>query len=629
MWPLSRRAGGLWTAALIVLALVLPPRGAWTIDDGVKRIAAEIAAGSWYEFLSDGAVRARLAEPEAFPPLYPPFAQRQPGGFALGFSPWSRAVAAWTLAGGEIVYRLLPALAAILFWIVLKNAGIPFAFLLLPLTFYALVPWEHTLSWLLAWPAVWCVTQWRDRRSGLFASGLLLALAIALRLETAVLAVVLAAYLTVRVLRRQTAPAAAAALVLGVGLALGALVLWHALTSSQSVGLQLHLNLLGHRPPGVWHWLAARGAAAYGLLLRMDGNIGMSLLLIAVLLTGVLLLHRGENRKAPLWWSAGLVLAVLTVAFQTYRIWSSPLPPLALLTANSLIAACPWVFALLFPPFRGRTALLLAAIAVVLVVIVSPVWEGVHWGPRLLLFALPLLLVDLRQTERYKTRLFIVLIALTLVPTVSSAVTVYARARETSERARLIEPHLGTPVVCTTMSLCADLAPLWPHREFFTAADPRELRRLLIELRFAGIDTVWLHLEAHDDLYPRSFPGGKPVAVHRLTVTQTRSLYRTFWRTYELVMNRGDSLWAGVLENEAGRLLYDHRPEAALRLQSEAIKLAPDSAAGHSNLALIYAALGQTRKAREEAMRALSLDPSLEEPRRLLEQLLPPGEVAP
>ncbi|MCX6600577.1 MAG: tetratricopeptide repeat protein [bacterium] len=155
------------------------------------------------------------------------------------------------------------------------------------------------------------------------------------------------------------------------------------------------------------------------------------------------------------------------------------------------------------------------------------------------------------------------------------------------------------------------------------------MRRLLIELRFAGIDTVWLHLDAHDDLYPRSFPGGKPVAVHRLTVTQTRSLYRTFWRTYELVMNRGDSLWAGVLENEAGRLLYDHRPEAALRLQSEAIKLAPDSAASHGNLALIYAALGQTVQAREEAMRALTLDASLEEPRRLLEQLQSPAEVAP
>jgi hypothetical protein len=611
------------------MAFVLPPRGAWTIDDSVKRIAAENAAGPWYEFLGDGAVRAQLPEPEAFPPLQPPFAQRQPGGFAPGFSPWSRALAAWTLAGGEIVYRLLPVLAAILFWIVLERAGIPFAFLLLPLTFYALVPWEYALSWLFAWPAVWYVTQRRDRRSRLFASGLLLALAIALRLETAVLAVVLAACLIVRVLRRQTAPAAAAALALGVGAGLGALALWHTLTSSQSLWLQLTLNLLGHRPPGLVEWLAARGAAAYGLLLRMDGNIGMSLLLVAVLLTAVLLLHRGESRKAPLWRSVGLVLAVLTVAFQTYRIWSSPLPPLTLLTANSLIAACPWVLALLFPPFRGRTALLLAAIAIIMVVIVSPVWEGVHWGPRLLLFALPLLLIDIRQTERYKSRLFTILLGLTLIPTVSSAVMVFARARETSDRARLIEPYLGTPVVCTTMSLCADLAPLWPHREFFTAAHPRELRRLLIELRFAGIDTVWLHLEAHDDLYPRSFPGGKPVAVHRMTVTQSRSLYRTFWRTYELVMNRGDALWATVLENEAGRLLNDHRPQAALRLQSEAVTLAPDSAAGHNNLALIYAALGQTVQARGEAILALSLDPSLEEPRRLLEQLLPHAEVAP
>jgi tetratricopeptide (TPR) repeat protein len=201
---------------------------------------------------------------------------------------------------------------------------------------------------------------------------------------------------------------------------------------------------------------------------------------------------------------------------------------------------------------------------------------------------------------------------------------VYARTRETSERARLIAPHLGTPVVCTTMSLCADLAPLWPHREFFTAADPRELRQLLIELRFAGVDTVYLHLDAHDDLYPRSFPGGKPAAVQSMTVTQARSLYRTFWRTYELAMNCGDSLWAVVLENEAGRLLWDHRPDDALRLQNEALKLTPNSAAGHGNLALIYAALGQTLQARGEAVQALSLDPSLEEPRRLLEQLSSP-----
>ena len=624
MRSLSRRVGILWAMVAVVIALLLPPRGAWTIDDSVKRIAAENAAAPWFEFLSDGALRARLPEPQAFPPLHPPFALRQPDGFALGFSPWSRALTAWTLTGGEIVYRLLPVLAAVLFWIILENAGLSFAFLLLPLTFYALVPWEHSLSWLLTWPALWCVTQRHDGVPRLFASGLLLGLSIALRPETGVLAVLLAAYLIARALRRQSATAAVVALILGTGIGLGGLVLWHALTSSQPAWMQLSLNRFGYHPQGVLEWLAARGKSAYDLLLRMDGNVWMSLLLVAVLLIGVLLLHRGENKKAPLGWSVGLVLAILAVAFQTYRIWSTPLPPLALLTANSLIAACPWVLALLFPPFRGRTALLLTAIAVLLVIVVSPVWEGVQWGPRLLLFALPLLLIDLRQTERHKSRLFTVLLALTLIPTASSALMVYARARETSERVRLIAPHLGTPAVCPTMSLCADLAPLWPQHEFFTAADPRELRQLLIEFRFAGIDTVWLHLDAQDDLYPRSFPGGKPVAVHRMTVTQARSLYRTFWRTYELTMNRGDSLWAPILESEAGRLLWDHRPENALRLQTEAIRLASHSASGHSNLALIYAALGESLQARGEAVLALSLDPSLEEPRRLLERLTAP-----
>lgn len=124
MKSLSRRAGTFWAAALIALTLALPPRGSWTIDDSLKRIAAENASGPWFEFLADGDVCARLPEPNTFSPLYPPFAQREPTGLALGFSPWARAVAGWTLAGGEIVYRPLPVLAAILFWIVLERAGI-------------------------------------------------------------------------------------------------------------------------------------------------------------------------------------------------------------------------------------------------------------------------------------------------------------------------------------------------------------------------------------------------------------------------------------------------------------------------------------------------------------------------
>jgi hypothetical protein len=369
--------------------------------------------------------------------------------------------------------------------------------------------------------------------------------------------------------------------------------------------------------------------AAYGSLLRMDGNGWMSALLIAGLSGGIVLLHRGENKKAPLWWGLGLALVFAAVGLQTYRLWSSPLPPLSLLTANSLLAACPWVIMSALPPYRGRNILFLAAISAAIVLLVSPVWEGVHWGPRLLLFALPLLLVDLVQTERHRTRLFIAMLALSLVPTVSSAALVWARTKETAERVRLVEPYLGSVVICPTMSLCTDLAPLWPGRSFFTTADPRELRQLLIALRAADVDTVWLHLDVKDPLYVKAFPDAKPVRPSLMVVTQGRSLYRTFWRTYVLPLNRADSSWADVLQTEAGRLLLDDRPDDALRMQEAAIRLMPDSARGYSNLALIYSALGRTEAARAAAMTSLSADSSLAEPKRLLEILSSPSAKSP
>lgn len=606
---------------VLALSLLLPVRGSWTIDDGVKRIAAENGQGFWRERLADDSLRARLPEPADFPALHPPFAERVNGGFLFGFSPWSRLLTRGTLAVGEHFYRFAPALTAVLLWIVLEAAGIPFAFLLLPLTFYALVPWEHGLSWLLAWPSIGLTLNGQHKTATLFVSGLLLGLAVALRPETAVLALVLGAYWGYQVWLKRARFSSGAWWMLGIAASVIGLVLWHAFTSAESPWIQLRLNLSGNVSNNGLEWLNTRLTAVYGSLLRMDGNGWMSALLIAGLIVGVLLLHRGENKKAPVWWGLGLMLALAAIGLQTYRLWSSPLPPLTLLTANSLIAACPWVLLSALPPYRGRNALLLAAVSVTLVILISPVWEGVHWGPRLLLFVLPLLLVDLVQTERHRTRLFAALIVLSLVPAASSAVLVWARGTETAERARLVEPYLGSVVICPTMSLCADLAPLWPGREFFTAADPRELRQLLIGMRAAGVDTAWLHLDAKDPLYVKTFPDAKPVRPSLMVVTQGRTLYRTFWRTYELLLNRGDSSWAEILETEAGRLLLDNRPEDALRLQEEAMRMTSNSAPGCSNLALIYSALGKTDEARAAAMTALTLDSSLAEPKRLLEIL--------
>jgi tetratricopeptide (TPR) repeat protein len=179
------------------------------------------------------------------------------------------------------------------------------------------------------------------------------------------------------------------------------------------------------------------------------------------------------------------------------------------------------------------------------------------------------------------------------------------------------------------MSQCVELAPLWHGAEFFMASSPRELRQLLIEMRFANVDTVWLHLEAHDSLYITAFPAGKPVTPIQMDVIQTRSFYKTWWRIYELVMNRKDSRWAGILESEAGALMRDHQAENALRLQREAVEIAPHSAESRSNLALILAEVGRRDEARAEARAALEMDSTLTEPVRLLELLSAPAATAP
>jgi tetratricopeptide (TPR) repeat protein len=106
-----------------------------------------------------------------------------------------------------------------------------------------------------------------------------------------------------------------------------------------------------------------------------------------------------------------------------------------------------------------------------------------------------------------------------------------------------------------------------------------------------------------------------------MTVFTARAPFRSVWRIYELVMNRTDTLWAPLLEAEAGRRLLQKLPAAALPLQRDAVALTPLSAQSHHNLALILAALGQTSEARAEVRRALELNPALDASRCLEEML--------
>jgi hypothetical protein len=539
---------------------------------------------------------------------------RVPGGFAFGFSPFTRAL--FKIAGNdEIVLRIAVALAAILLWVAMEGGGFAWSFFLLPLTFYGFVPWEHALSWLLLWPAVWTfLVKEKLPIAAVVISGVSAALAILLRPETILLAMVLCAYLLIRKEYWRGFFFAGAG-VLGIA----ALTLVHSVTSQQPLWVQLSLNAadLVNSPS----WWSVRLSALYGLLFMMDRTvlISVGMLLLFIVSSGII--FRSERRRHKPLFAMGLVLlAGWTILYQ-YRLWSHPLPPLALMGANSLLACLPWVMVLARPPYRGRPALFVAVAAILLALLLTPVWRGVHWGPRILLFALPLFVIDLHRTERARGWLFTSLLALTFVQTAASGVIAYARNEELAQCNRGAAAQLGSIVVCSSQPQCADLAPLWKDREFFTASDPRKIRQLLIEFRRIGLDTCWLHLGTHDRIFTEAFPASTPVQLESDTVIGGGCIYKRQWRIEELLLNRADTSWAQVLQSEAGVLLKERRTEEALRLQREAVESSPESAQTHHNLALIYSALNQGEKALAEVQRALELDSSLTVARRLQEDL--------
>ncbi|MDD5087953.1 MAG: hypothetical protein PHI18_04025 [bacterium] len=624
---LSLFGGILWAALLLALALRFPAGGVWTIDDGVKRIAATESAGFWAERLPDGGIRARLAHPEENLPLNRPFAKREGRGLTLGFAPLTRALAKLAFGAGETGWRVVPALVAILLWIACEIAGLRFAFLLLPLTFYGLVPWEHALSWLLAVPALYLtfVHPGRSRGAWLAGAGALLALASALRPETLLLAAALPIYLWLA--RRRVH-----SMRLSLGIALGIAVFgiaYYAMGGGSPLA-QLSMNFPAEGAPfAPGTWIEQRGLAVYWMFVQCDPNPWLSLGILALIVLGAMLLVRAEQTKTIVLYGLGALLLAGGIGFYQVRLWSSPIPLLWLILGNSLVTAVPWALLLFHGSFVNRPALKLALILMGAAVLLTPVWEGVHWGPRVLLFASPLLLIDLYRSGRARGLAFAALLAVTLIQTASSAALVQARMRETGDRVALARAHLGTPVICPTTSQCADLAALWEGREFFTASTPRELRQLLGEFRFASLDTVWLHTGANDSLLTETLSASAPVTTARKTFLQAKSLYTTWWLIHTLAMNRDDPKWAEMLETAAGEWMLEGRKEDALRFQREAVRIAPDSAATRHNLALILAELGRTEEARAEAEAARALNPDLEPTRRLLEMLQENSATAP
>jgi hypothetical protein len=603
----SRLALVVWSVLMLAVAWWIPP-GYWTIDDGIKSIAAEVGEGPWSSPIPDGDLRSRVSNPATFPVFVEPFAERIEDGVNPGFSPYTRLLAKIeTLLSRRALIVITTLIAIGIGWSV-HGAGLSWGFLLLPITFYGLVPWEHGAALCASLTALIAIFV-KDKLSPAMAvvSGALLAMAAALRAEHLLLLGAGSVYLMFEKRFRDGILVAAA----GAGTALVLVMI----AGPENMLRQWTLN---QAVQGCGFSIVAHNII--DSFVALGPSLPVSIAASIILILSLTLLDRtsGPRVLKIIGWGGVALFAILSLR----AVWANDFPPLALLSAASFALAMPWVLWLLSSNDVWKSKTMAYATVVLFVgVIFMPQSTGVHWGPRLLMFSAPLFLIALFQSNLHRTLSFTALILLGGVQTASSALLVYARYTESSQHITRMLPYSGTPLITTTRAQAIDLPPLWKDEEFFVASTPAELKNILTEFYLLGQDSAWLHLTTADSLLVKTFPENKPVWAHRMSIVNSGNLYRTQWRIYQLVMNRADKNWIPLLEEAAGKAMLRGDERRALFLQDGAVRLDELRAESHSNMALILARSGKTEEAKSAALRALAIDSTLSPTQELLRQL--------
>jgi hypothetical protein len=515
----GRRAAagaGLGTLAACLAVIAATPGDAyWINDEGNKALVARRLWGTGYR-QADFTQPGRAVDPEGrWFPIPPPFALRRDGEFLSAYPLAYPALAApglavWDARGLRLPAALGAAAAAALLaaWLapalgarraLVAGLGLGLA---TPLFFYGVTVWEHAPATALALGAFLLLSQ--PRQAAWWAAGTLIGVGVWLREEMALMAIAgLAAALLVRTPRGRIAALAA-----GAAAPLAALALFNALVYGDPRGGHVAANLAG----GV---LAGRGEA--GRLSALPGLLGG--------------FGHGSGER---WWFTALALGLpLTGALAPRRAREGSLLPLALAAAGLAVwaLAAGWMLAgrsrlqelvqhngLLLqwpllalaglgiarvrrePAWRatrvGVTAgLLFLALALAAGILLPTsfgvqVGAGVHWGPRVLLPALPALVALAAAGERGRSSpARLAWIALALAGVGSSALSVWFLAQQKAEAALFAQRLLAQPprvILTTNPFLGQQLAPLWRQKAILLALDASSLREAAAAVQRAG-----------------------------------------------------------------------------------------------------------------------------------------------
>jgi hypothetical protein len=544
-WQAAAGAGALVFAACAALVAALPGDAYWINDCGSKALLAERLWASGFRDAHFSWREARADPAGRFFPIPPPFALPHAGGFLSTYPPAYAALAAPALAAfGPRGLRLPAALGAAACAALFALWAAPalgrrsaFAGALLlglasPLLFYGVTVWEHSLTVALVLAASLCAA--RGRAAHWAAAGAALGAACWLREE---LALALAAFAAAallgsgrraRVLVEPGGPSLACGslrggrlsrvglLAAGAALPGAALLAFNALYFGHPLGGHVLANLLAP-PAGA---AAGRLDALAGLLGGFGHSAGERALFaglgLGLPLLGLAAAGRAARAgpRAELVLSGALALAALLAwGAGAWRQLASASPLETLVLHNGLLLQ--WPLAALAglglfrvwrdPAYtelrRGLAAGVFFAGLVVCAGVAFPtsygaqVGAGVHFGPRVLLPALPaLLLLALAAAQRGRAadRLACALLAAAGLASALLALGLLREQQAESGRvARALRALPPAAVVTSHPFLPQHLAGLWDAKSFLLAPDPGALHAAAAALARAGAP-AWL-----------------------------------------------------------------------------------------------------------------------------------------
>jgi hypothetical protein len=486
----------------LILIFLITANGFWTLDNGLKYLAIRHQVTQPFH-----SITLPLPHPEIDPwneaaPLIPPFVHHQDGKLIPVFAPLFIVFCAlvWRFLG-QWILPWIPWVATLclfficwrVFFAKLKDNAIPAVLLLAlasPITFYSFTLWEHTQSILCVTAGIALTFHSSDSKSlwRWFFAGLLLGVGGMLRLEGWLVAISWAIVVfsnSNRVLWTTMIMGLIVAAFLWMGTNLwwtGSLLPLQFFENWKAAGYSQDYS-------SILTWIISRWKTIVNLLFSAHSQPIVNLVLNGVFLIGATVSFAARKLNI-----SRVGLGLMLGSYLTFLVLELNLsyPIAATAVTGGLIWCCPWVvFAIPRLRQKGESRRLLIAIliTIILIVLITPISRGIHFGPRILLVIIPLFAIIVSKVkfsaERHGAFQIAawILIGLSVIHQ-GRGIELLARQKSLNANLTARISQLEEEIILTDLWwVPADMARTWDHHSYFLISRKEVLEDLLFHLK--------------------------------------------------------------------------------------------------------------------------------------------------